>query len=331
MIWGREAMKHNVTMYDLLLSCPGDAYRECYPAVKKAIERFNADPQINNSVIISLKHWSTDSYPQSGGQAQKLLNLQIVNDADIAIAIFWTRFGTPTDDYGSGTEEEIDLLLKNKKQVFLYFLDKPVPPSITDSPEYIENRRKITLLREKYDGIYTIAKDEDDLARKIVDHLKLFFSQSNTKVEDSSNRWYRTDTGEEVLPTELLKFGNTSAQLDGTVARVEVSRPDGKTIYAEVDTTGNSVSRIVTEGYPQEYVIDIPQDLIIEKKYGTTIIEGKVYRAEIYVLKFNGHIHAIFDIQNNKLQDINVQAPAGMTAIVDIDNKKIRIAKKDDG
>lgn len=145
-------------MYDLLLSCPGDAYGECYPAVKKAIERFNADPQINNSVIISLKHWSTDSYPQSGGQAQKLLNSQIVNDADIAIAIFWTRFGTPTDDYGSGTEEEIDLLLKNKKQVFLYFLDKPVPPSITDSPEYIESRKKITLLREKYDGIYTMQK-----------------------------------------------------------------------------------------------------------------------------------------------------------------------------
>lgn len=27
-------MKRNVTVYDLLLSCPGDAYESCYTAVK---------------------------------------------------------------------------------------------------------------------------------------------------------------------------------------------------------------------------------------------------------------------------------------------------------
>ena len=25
--------------------------------------------------------------------------------------MFWTRFGTPTDEYGSGTEEEIEIML----------------------------------------------------------------------------------------------------------------------------------------------------------------------------------------------------------------------------
>ena len=113
-------MKHNITMFDLLLSCPGDAYKECYPAVRKAIEIINADPQINNSISVSLKHWSTSSYPQSGGQAQKLLNSQIVKPADIAIAIFWTRFGTPTDDYNSGTEEEIDLLNRYRHLLLIH-------------------------------------------------------------------------------------------------------------------------------------------------------------------------------------------------------------------
>lgn len=321
-------MKHNVTMYDLLLSCPGDAYKECYSAVKEAIEKINADPQINNSISISLKHWSTSSYPQSGGQAQKLLNSQIVNEADIAIAIFWTRFGTPTDDYGSGTEEEIDLLIKNKRQVFLYFLDKPIPSSITDSPEYIENRKKITLFQKKYEGVYHVVKDENDLQGKIVDHLKLYFTKSNMKDENVSSKWYRSDNGKEILPTELLKHGNVTAQIDGTVARVEVCKPDGKTIYAEMDTKNNAVSHIVAEGFPQEYVIDIPQNLIIDKKEGTTIIQGTTYRVEIYLLKFNGHIQAIYDI-NNKLQDINIQAPTGMTAIVDTTNNKICIVNKD--
>lgn len=321
---GDFSMKHNVTMFDLLLSCPGDAYKECYPAVKRAIERINADPQISNSISISLKHWSTSSYPQSGGQAQKLLNSQMVNDADIAVAIFWTRFGTPTDDYDSGTEEEIDLLIKNNRQVFLYFLDKPIPPSITDSPEYAENRKKITLFQKKYDGLYYIVKDENDLQEKIVDHLKLYFSKNN-----KTNSWYRSDTGKKVSPTELLKYGNVTAQLDGTVARVEVCKPDGKTAYAEIDIKNNSASRIVAEGFPQEYVIDIPKNSIISKKDRATIIKGIPYRVEFYLLKFNGYVQAIYDM-NNKLRDINIQAPAGMTAFVDTTNNKIGIVNKDD-
>ena len=48
------------------------------------------------------------------------------------------------------------------------------------------------------------------------------------------------------------------------------------------------------------------------------------------MLKFNGYVQAIYDINDNKLQDINIQAPAGMTAFVDTTNNKIRIINKDD-
>lgn len=120
-----------------------------------------------------------------------------------------------------------------------------------------------------------------------------------------------------------------TAQLDGTVARVEVCKPDGKTAYAEIDIKNNSASRIVAEGFPQEYVIDIPKNSIISKKDRATIIKGIPYRVEFYLLKFNGYVQAIYDM-NNKLRDINIQAPAGMTAFVDTTNNKIGIVNKDD-
>ena len=321
-------MKHNVTVYDLLLSCPGDAYESCYTAVKKAIEKFNADPQINKSISIVLKHWSVDSYPQSGGQPQKLLNEQIVNGADMAVAIFWTRFGTPTDDYGSGTEEEINLLLKNNKQVFLYFLNKPIPLSLTDSPDYIENREKINCLKEKYNGLYCEVQDENELLEKIVRDLKLYFSKLNCEVENKINRWYRSDTGQEIKPTELLKYGNFKTQIDGNVARAEIIKPDGKTVYAEMNIKDNSVSNIVADGFPQEYVIDIPKNLIINKKEDTITVDGALYRLEVYLLKFNGFVQALYDLQNNKLQDINAKAPAGMRILVDTTNNKIHLVNE---
>ena len=53
-----------------------------------------------NNITLVIKHWSKDSYPQSGDKPQELLNKQFVNDCDAAISNFWTRFGTPTDKYG---------------------------------------------------------------------------------------------------------------------------------------------------------------------------------------------------------------------------------------
>lgn len=320
-------MKHNVTMYDILLSCPGDAYNLCYPAVEAAIKKFNSDSIISKSISLSLKHWSTSSYPQSGGRPQKLLNSQIVDNADIAIAIFWTRFGTPTDDFESGTEEEISRLIEKGRQVFLYFLDKPIPPSLTDLPGYSENRKKVIELMHKYEGLYDVVHNENELESKIVDHLRLYFSNARPKPENTATHWYHTDTGQEILPTQLLKCGNTVAQIDGTTARVEVSRPDGKTVYAEVDTKRNAVGNIAIEGYPQEYVLDVPKNIIIGKRTGKALVDGITYRAEHYILKFNGHVTAIYDLDTNELQDVDIQAPLGMTVIIDVENQKIRIVK----
>lgn len=66
------------------------------------------------------------------------------------------------------------MILKGK-QVFLYFLDKPVLPSIMNNSEY----KKITNFRKKYrdKGIYFIVKDERELESRIEDGLTRYFSK----------------------------------------------------------------------------------------------------------------------------------------------------------
>lgn len=101
-------MAKTVIRYDLLVSCPGDVVSEL-PLIDKAVEEFN---RLSDAlgIIVQTKHWSKSSYPQSGDRPQTLLNEQFVKDCDAAVALFWTRFGTPTDRYGSGTEEEIEII-----------------------------------------------------------------------------------------------------------------------------------------------------------------------------------------------------------------------------
>lgn len=113
-------MAQNVTLYNLLISCPGDVKEEV-ALIESAVDEFNELYAETLGITIKTRHWSKSSYAQSGGKPQDLLNEQFVSKCDAAVAIFWTRFGSPTDEYGSGTEEEIEIMLQSGKQVFMYF------------------------------------------------------------------------------------------------------------------------------------------------------------------------------------------------------------------
>lgn len=165
-------MPKNVTQYDLLVSCPGDVIDEI-ECIESVVNQFNLTFADSLGISIRVKHWSNSSYPQSGGKPQTLLNDQFVNDCDAAVAIMWTRFGTPTDKYGSGTEEEIELMLNNDKQVFMYFCDRPIPPSKMISDEY----KRIVDFKNKYKdrGIYHTYNSVEDFKKKFFAHLSQHF------------------------------------------------------------------------------------------------------------------------------------------------------------
>ncbi|MBO3790249.1 hypothetical protein J5M77_07385 [Bacillus amyloliquefaciens] len=166
---------------DLLISCPSDVTEEV-EVIEKTVNEFNKKVGRKNNIIIMTKHWSKDSYPQSGGRPQDLLNQQFVLDCHAAVAVFWTRFGTPTDEYGSGTEEEIETLIQSGKQVFLYFCEKEVKPSDIDFKQY----QKIEKFKEKYrqNNIYSPYTTLEDFKDKLYDHLCLHYEKVSV-VEES--------------------------------------------------------------------------------------------------------------------------------------------------
>ena len=176
-------MPKSVIQYDLLISCPCDIKDEVN-CIEDVVEQFNATFADSLGISIRTKHWNKNSYPQSGGKPQKLLNEQFVNDCDAAVAIMWTRFGTPTDEYGSGTEEEIEILLRDGKQVFMYFCDKPLNPSQMDSEEY----NRVKAFKEKYKdrGIYHTYASIDDFKRDFFAHLSQYFLSLKT-IENLKN------------------------------------------------------------------------------------------------------------------------------------------------
>lgn len=167
-------MATRVTQYKLLVSCPSDVNKELN-YIKDAVELFNKTCGEMNSVKLEMCHWATDSYPESGGRPQDLLNKQLIASCDAAIAVFGTRFGTPTGEYDSGTEEEVEELLNSGKQVFLYFSNCPIEPTAIDAEQY----KKVSAFRAKYadKGIYSTYSNLDIFRKNIFNHLSLYFLQ----------------------------------------------------------------------------------------------------------------------------------------------------------
>ena len=150
-------MAKNITHYELLISCPSDV-REEIGIIEECVDNFNNEHKDHDGVFIETVHWSKNSHPESGAKPQAILNEQIVKKCDATVAIFRTRFGTPTDKYGSGTEEEIEITLQANKKVFLYFLD------YSPSDEQKEEYDKIQDFKERFAkrGLYGTYRSMED-------------------------------------------------------------------------------------------------------------------------------------------------------------------------
>lgn len=181
-------MPREALIYDILLSCPSDV-TDLKDIVKECIEDFNRIYGSINNVKLELKHWSSDAFPQSGKSAQELLNTQFIHNCDACIALLGNRFGSPTDKYDSGTEEEIEYMISSKKQVFMYFIERKVDPSTIDFEQY----SKVLEFKKKYSndskGIYCIIKDNNELKKQLTNHLGLYFLQlvTNSQPYSSTN------------------------------------------------------------------------------------------------------------------------------------------------
>lgn len=163
-------MPKKATIYDVLVSCPSDV-KQFVRVLEKTINKFNYLYGKEKDIILRVVYWSKNVYSQYGGSPQEIINQQIVDSADMCVAVFCTKFGTSTDDFDSGTEEEITRIINMKKQIFLYFLDKPVSPSQINTEQF----SKVLKFQQKYTGIYFSVDDEFKLEQKFYDDLVLYF------------------------------------------------------------------------------------------------------------------------------------------------------------
>jgi len=147
-----------------MIASPSDVSAE-REVLRAAMRDWN-DLHTSRTGIVALPlSWESHSVPQMGSRAQAILNKQITDCADVLVAVFWTRLGSPTGDFPSGTVEEIRRHVRAERPAFLYFSQAPVRLDSVDDEQYqalkvfrkeceaqglIDTFDSLTELREKF-------------------------------------------------------------------------------------------------------------------------------------------------------------------------------------
>lgn len=128
-------MTYQATVINVMIATPSDVAKE-RQIVRDVLHEWNVVHSSDRRSVLMPLGWETHSAPALGGRPQAIINEQVLRLADLLVAVFWTRLGSPTGRAASGTVEEIQEHLDAGKQVMLYFSSAPVRPDSVDDVQY---------------------------------------------------------------------------------------------------------------------------------------------------------------------------------------------------
>src|SRR2546430_1706051 len=124
-------MPYEAMVVSVMISAPSDVQTE-RSVVRNVLAEWNAMHSYNRKLLLVHLAWETDAAPQMGERPQAIINVQVLRRADLLIAVFANRLGSPTGRAESGTVEEIKEHINAGRPAMLYFSDVAVPPSSID-------------------------------------------------------------------------------------------------------------------------------------------------------------------------------------------------------
>ncbi|WP_413282470.1 DUF4062 domain-containing protein [Vibrio sp. MA40-2] len=130
-------MSYEAKVFNVMIASPGDVSSE-RAIIRDVIYEWNAVNSEPRNIALLPVGWETHSSPEMGGQAQEIINNQVLDRCDLLVGVFWTRIGTPTTEYVSGTVEEIEEHIKSTKPAMLYFSSQPVALDTVEPEQYAQ-------------------------------------------------------------------------------------------------------------------------------------------------------------------------------------------------
>lgn len=131
---GNGAGRRSVEMFQnvrVFIASPGDVAKE-REYLREVADKINQSIAHEWGFHLEIVGWETHVIPDMGERPQSIITKQI-GSYDIFVGIMWKRFGTPTGEAKSGTEEEFNLAFDccekfGTPRIMFYFNQEPFMP-----------------------------------------------------------------------------------------------------------------------------------------------------------------------------------------------------------
>jgi hypothetical protein len=164
---------------NVMIASPSDVAQERQVA-RDLIHEWNDTNAQDQRIVLLPMGWESHSSPKMGDRPQAIINSQVLNQCDLLVAIFWTRLGTSTGEFASGTVEEITKHVADGKTAMVYFSNAQIAPDRFNHVQY----EAVKAFREqcKAQGLFhefsSPAQFRDDFRRHLALTIQREFSQN---------------------------------------------------------------------------------------------------------------------------------------------------------
>lgn len=271
-------MTYNATVIRVMIASPGDIDSE-KKVIRDVLNEWNAINSDRRRTVLLPVAWETHSVPEMGDRPQAIINKKL-GDCDLLVGVFWTRIGTPTGDYESGTVEEIYEHIKAGKPAMIYFSSALVKPGY-DSTQF-SKLRDFKSWCETH-GLYETYSDINDFRDKFYRQLQLklnedyFIKASQATIDGGAITESALPTIPHMTREAQILLKEASQANDGVIFQLHSS--DGFKVQTNNRTFGDSKNprdQAVWEGAIDELEI-------------LGLIKDKGYKRELFGITRSGY------------------------------------------
>lgn len=217
-----------ITQLKVFLASPSDVNEE-REIVKKVIDETNITHGAVFNVEFKLVRWETHTYPNIGVDVQDPINKQINDDYDVFIGIMWQRFGTPTTNFSSGTQEEFERAYKKylsdnqSTAILFYFKNAPVEINKIDLVQLsaVKNfKESLTNKGVSYRDFIQPSEFEDMLRLNLSAYLSHNYKKdtNNNEISVTNND---SEAEDELGMFDYIELGTTQmVEVAGIISRI---------------------------------------------------------------------------------------------------------------
>lgn len=272
-------MSYSATVIKVMIASPSDVFNE-RNIIREIMAEWNSINADKRKIVLLPVGWETHSTPAMGDRPQAIINKQILDDCDLLVGVFWTRVGTSTGEYDSGTIEEIEEHMKNDKPTMIYFSNAPVRPDSVNEEQYSKLKSFKDSCQQR--GLYEEYNDPNEFKDKFNRHLQLQLNNDETfspTIENDKPVIYETTIpNSPSLSQEAQTLLKEAAQSsDGSILKLRYLGG------MEIQTNGKN---FIDNSNPRTTAIweDAINQLVSEN-----LIEDRGYKGEVYKVTRNGY------------------------------------------